>query len=328
MAMIDQFATYIDTVYFSWLNMPSGRAALADHRGYIDWAAQAQMEKDLCSLKSMGIRLNLLFNGNCYGEHAVSNYLQNKVISVLEHLTSIGAEADIVTTCSPALASMVKKAFPNVLVRASVNMRIGTVAGMEHLADFFDEYTIQRECNRDFGQISTLSEWAKQNGKGLVLLANSGCFNFCSAQTFHDNLVSHEKGVCERDNVPDWSLPNCRRLLRDRRNWRYIMQGSWVRPEDIPHYLPHFKVIKLATRMHENPWMVLYAYTKMVYHGALTDLLEPGFSKELSPLVLANHLLPKDWFEKTTRCDKCCHLCNYCEQALDTALVEAQQFFM
>lgn len=326
--MIQQFLPHIDTVYFPWLDSPSGRASLTNRNGYIAWSALQILEKNLLWLKANGIRLNLLFNGNCYGELSVSRYLQNNICSVIEHLSDIGADVDIVTTCSPAIAEMIKQQFSSVKVRASVNMRIGTIKGMEYLANVFDEFNMQREYNRDMSRIRTLKKWADENGKGLVLLANSGCFSFCSAQTFHDNLVAHEKEIGEMNNIKDWATPNCRKLLRKRENWKYILQGSWIRPEDINRYTEFFPVIKLATRMHENPWIVLYSYIHQSYSGSITDLMEPGFSNELAPFMLDNRLFPEDWFEKTSECDKECHACGYCEKVLDRILVNSKEFYV
>lgn len=328
MGMAEDFHQHVDSVYFPWLDMPSGRAALSTYRGNVDWAAQSRLEQDLRRLKGMGIHLNLLLNANCFGSKSVSVYLRKYICSVIAHLTEVGAQVDVVTTCSPIVADWVKRQFPDIRTRASVNMRIGTVAGMAHVQDVFDEYNVQREYNRDLARLAELKAWADARGKKLTLLANSGCFNFCSTQTFHDNLVAHEVEICEMDNVPDWQIPNCRKLLRKRENWRYVLQGSWIRPEDIHRYASMFPVMKLATRMHQNPWMVLHSYVGGQHMGAITDLLEPGFSAEFAPFMLLNPLLPKDWFERITQCDKRCHQCTYCVQALDAALVDAQEFFV
>lgn len=90
----------------------------------------------------MGIKLDLLFNANCYGRYSLSQYLENLVCSVIEHISEIGL--DVVTTTSPMIARIVKENFSDIDVRASVNMRIGTVKGMEYLADLFDSFHIQQ----------------------------------------------------------------------------------------------------------------------------------------------------------------------------------------
>ena len=324
--MISEFLGRIDTVYFPWTDMPSGRASLSNRRGYVEWEAQFRLERDLVWLKEHGIRLNLLFNGNCYGANSVSKYLRNNICSIIQHLGNAGIAPEIVTTCSPAIGEMVKKAFPEILVRASVNMRIGTVKGMQYLEHIFDEYNMQREYNRDLERIEELHTWAGNNGKGLFMLANSGCLGFCSAQTFHDNLVSHEVEIAETDNAKDWAHPNCRRYLEKREHWQSILQSSWVRPEDIKYYARYFPVIKLATRMHENPWLVIRSYVNEDFIGSVADLLEPGFSKELTPYILNNKAFPAEWFHTTSTCDKRCHRCNYCSDVLEQIIMNAEEY--
>ena len=82
-------------------------------------------------------------------------------------------------------------------VRASVNMRLGTVRAMEYVSHLFDSFYIQREYNRDLDRIDELREWAGRNGKRLYMLANSGCLLWCAVQTFHDNMVAHEAEVAD-----------------------------------------------------------------------------------------------------------------------------------
>lgn len=326
--LIEEFVGSIDTVYFPWLDVPSGRASLSNRRGFIEWDAQFRLERDLLWLKSKGIKLNLLFNGSCYGSYSVSTHLRNNIISIIEHLGNLDILPDIITTCSPAIGEMIKEAFPQILVRASVNMRIGTIQGMQYLAHIFDEYNMQREYNRNLEHIEKLCEWADKNGKGLIMLANSGCLYNCSAQTFHDNLVSHEKHIAEVQNIKGWSKPYCRRYLSERKNWHAVLQSTWVRPEDIKNYAKFFPVIKLATRMHENPWLVIHSYVTQNFTGSILDLLEPGFSHEMFPFVLSNKAFPDDWFLSTTKCDKNCSECNYCEEVLEKILVNAEEYMI
>ena len=154
------FREHIDEVYFPWADMPSGRAPLNTRRGYTDWSAQAHLEHELTALKQMGVRLDLLFNANCYGRLAASQYLENQVISLLDYLGDLLGGVDIVTTTSLAVARTVKRNFPQVDVRASVNMRIGTVKGMQYVAGLFDSFQVQRDYNRDLEHLAELKEWA------------------------------------------------------------------------------------------------------------------------------------------------------------------------
>jgi collagenase-like PrtC family protease len=327
LSMVEHFKDSVDSVYFPWLNSPSGRAALGDKNGWNEWSIQEELERDLGTLKQMGIKLNLLFNASCYGELSVSRYLARYVLSVIDRLESIGAKPDTVTSCSPFIAEIIKKDCKDIKTRSSVNMKIGTVQAMEYVSDFFDEYNMQREYNRDFSRIRELCEWASTRRKMIIMLVNSGCLYDCSAQLFHDNMVSHETAIGRMDNIPGKAEPNCRRLMKDQRNWKYILQATWVRPEDLHHYKDFFPVVKLATRMHQNPWLVLQAYTSGFHPGALTDLMEPCYSGELRSMMLSNQLFPENWFATVSSCGRKCGVCSYCSEVLENALTGSEVFF-
>ncbi len=318
--IVKDYREHIAEVYFAWIDAPSGRSPTGWQDGFRDWEAQGQIEKELTQIKNMGLRLTLLMNANCLGGDGVSQQQANFVLSLVEHLSeNIGL--DTVTTASPLIACVIKKHFKKIDVRASVNMRIGTVKGMEYLADLFDDFCIQRDYNRDLGRIAELKVWADAHGKKLSLLANSGCLRFCSGQTFHDNLVAHEKEVAGRRNIDEWNPCVCWRYFQDRHNWVSLLQNTWIRPEDIDQYAPWFKVVKLATRMHSNPRGVIGAYARRSYRGNLLSLLEPGHASLLAPSQIDNQRFPSDWFKRTTQCDKSCHRCTYCQSVLEKVLV-------
>lgn len=317
---VEAFREHIGEVYFPWADMPSGRAPLTSRRGYTDWSGQTRLEEDLVRLRDAGIKLDILFNANCYGRHSASQFLENQVVSVLDRLEDLVGGVDVATTTSPAIAWIIRRHFPQVDVRASVNMRIGTVKGMEYLADLFDSYQVQREHNRDLTYLSELKQWADAQGKRLHLLANSGCMAHCSGQTFHDNLVAHETEIDETCNMEDWNPHACWRFLRARENWVALLQNTWIRPEDLHHYEGLFDQVKLATRMHARPRMVIRAYVSRRFRGNLLDLLEPGFGPAVAPYVIDNDRFPEDWFARTSTCDGRCHKCTYCADVLEQVL--------
>lgn len=312
---------HIEEVYFPWLDMPSGRSPMSSQNGIVDWEAQRKLEADLLAFRKMGVRLNLLLNASCYGRYSFSRHLANFVCSVIAHLQEL-VGLDVVTTMSPMIASTVKLNFPDIEVRASVNMRLGTIKAMEYVRDLFDSFCMQREFNRDFERIGELKAWCDANGKRLTMLANSGCLNFCAVQTFHDNIVAHENEVSETINVRERSPALCWTFYSQRQNWVSFLQNSWVRPEDVYYYEPYFAVMKLATRMHSDPRRVISAYCRRRFTGNLPDLFEPGHSSIFAPYVIDNTRFPKDWFERVTSCDKRCHKCNYCACVLENVLVE------
>ena len=314
------FGDCVCEVYFAAPGMPSGRSPLPD-----DPASIERYEHDMARLKAMGIKLNLLVNANCFGHLAMSRTLERCLGAELDNLDRIAGGIDSVTTTSPAAAEIIKRLRPGLHVRASVNMRIGSVQAMQYLGDTFDGYYLQRDYNRDLEHIDRMKSWTFLHGKTLHLLANSGCLRFCPAQTFHDNLVAHERDVGAEDNIPDFMPYACWRLMKDRENWAAILQATWIRPEDLHHYEQFFDVAKLATRLHDRPWVVVKAYAAGKYEGNLPDLLEPGFARALAPYVIDNSRFPADWFERTTRCVGRCETCDYCKTVLDRVLVKLPQ---
>lgn len=140
-------------------------------------------------------------------------------------MTSHAADAN-----APADADVVRSRFEGIEVRASVNMRIGTVEQMSYVADLFDGFCVQRDCNRDLGHLCDLRAWADANGKTLSLLANSGCLRLCPGQIFHDNLVAHEAEIDETVLLGGFSPDVCRRLYQDRDRRAAVLQATWIPP--------------------------------------------------------------------------------------------------
>lgn len=94
-----------------------------------------------------------------------------------------GGGLNAVTTASPFVAACVKKNFPQIDVRASVNMGVGSVMGLTCLAPYFDSFYAARELNRFPDRIRPLKTWCADRGKRLYLLANSGCLRGCEEGT-------------------------------------------------------------------------------------------------------------------------------------------------
>lgn len=324
--IVSHYRDTISELFFSWQDIPSGRGGLVSSHGFTDWSAQSRIEQELKAVKQMGIKLDILFNANCYGQYSISEKLANTVCSTLDYLDSIGCGVDVVTTASLAIAHTVKKHFPDIEVRASVNMKIGTVKGMEYISDLFDSFHVQRDYNRDISHLKMLKEWADANGKKLVMLANSGCFINCSGQLFHDNNVAHESEICEVNNLKDFNPYVCWHCLENKENWVKLLQNTWVRPEDIDNYEGIFDTVKLATRIHNLPGLVIDAYSRRSYVGNTLDLFEPTFSGALAPYIIDNSAFPTDWFEKTSKCDKLCHKCGYCSSVLEKVLVNTEAY--
>lgn len=279
---------HIHEVYFSWGDFANGRNNQLRQKNLTPWEAQRRQEEDLRRLSEQGLRFNLLFNATCYGKDSQSKVFFIKIGETIEYIQNHLGLASVTTT-SPLIARFIKENFEDIDVRASVNMSIGTIEGMEYVKDYFDSFYLKRELNRDFGAISNLKQWCDDHGKTLYGLANSGCLNNCSAHVFHDNLVSHESEISAMDN--GYAFEGiCRKYLEDGRNSHALLNyTSYIRPEDVYLYEDIFPAMKLATRVSKYPERIVKAYVEnQSYRGSVLDLLEPNHTGLFYPWLLEN----------------------------------------
>ncbi len=276
---------HIEEVYFSWGDFPNGRSSQIQSEDYTPWELQQRQIEFLKVISENSIKLNLLFNGNCYGKDSQSRAFFEKIGMTVDYIDT-HFSLDSVTTTSPLIAKFIKNNFDNIKVRSSVNMEIGTIQGMDYLSEYFDGYYMKREYNRDFAKIKELSDWCKANDKKLFMLANSGCLNHCSAHNFHDNLVAHEQEIAKMDNAYNF-MGICKEYLKDESHHiSLIRDTNFIRPEDIKKYEEFFDAVKLATRIHKNPSMVLNSYIRESYSGNILEILEPAHN--IYPYVVEN----------------------------------------
>ncbi len=285
---IIQNRQHISEVYFAWGGFANGRNDQRFSNEFTPWEATSRMTEDLKQISDAGVKLNVLFNAMCYGKDSLSRDFFNRVGQTVDWLGQNYA-LQSVTTTSPMIAKFIKSNFPQLDVRASVNMEIGTREGMEYLAEWFDSFYAKRELNRDLAQLKELKTWCDANGKMLHGLANSGCLNHCSAHVFHDNLVAHENEIAAMDNGFAFTGV-CKQFMAQSQNHIKILdRTNFIRPEDIPLYQDIFSSVKLATRVHPNPCRILQAYIeKGRFGGNVLDILEPVHSAALYPYILEN----------------------------------------
>ena len=277
----------ISEVYFSWGDFANGRASLPLAAGLTPWEAQERQESELKAFSDGGIALNLLFNATCYGRDSLSRAFFTRIGNTVDYLAGRYALRGITTT-SPLIGRFIHENFPGLDVRASVNMGIGTVEGMDYAAEFFDSFYLAREMNRDLGRVAEAKAWCEKNGKKLFGLANSGCLNHCSAHVFHDNLVSHEAEIAAMDNGYAFEGV-CRGYLAKTENRAALLvRTSFIRPEDTALYEDLFEGLKLATRVSPCPARILRAYLAGHFRGNILELLEPNHAGLVYPKVLEN----------------------------------------
>lgn len=303
----------VKEVYFPWIGEPSGRPKLGYEEEDDPAELAAALRRDLTRLRAAGVKLDLLLNAACYGEEAMSTALERRILDILARLDGWGCLPEIATTASPFVARTLKKAFPAIEVRASVNMRLTTLQAFSYLAPLFDSYCLGRDVQRNLETVARFSAWCRAHGKKLCLLANSGCLRNCPWQAFHDNLVAHSDAAAKTANVKGWSPHLCWTLYREAANFPEILKATWIRPEDLARYAGLVDVVKLATRQHANPDMVIGAYARGRFDGNLLDLFEPGFSPAFYPTFIDNAAFPPDWFERTSACARECVGCGFCE---------------
>jgi len=285
---------HISEVYFSWGDIPNGRNSRPMSVGMTQFEAQTKQLADLDRLAAAEMKFNLLLNATCYGRDSQSRAFFHKIGETVDFLHSrIGLAS--VTTTSPLIARFVRENFDGIDLRASVNMCIGTVEGMEYVKDYFDSFYVKRELNRDLSVIRGLRNWCDSNDKKLYALANSGCLNNCSAHTFHDNLVSHESEIAAMDNGYEFRGV-CADFLTKQGNLSRILDVTgFIRPEDIHLYDGLFTSMKLATRVNSDPVRVLRAYIDNQKHiGSTLELLEPNHTAALYPYLLENNLITSE----------------------------------
>lgn len=314
---------HLSELYFAWDDFPNGRSTLSANEIY-KYEAIKKMQSDFEEIKKTGIGFNLLLNANCYGAEAQSRSFFLKVGDTVDYLKSTYS-LSAVTTTSPLIAKFLKQNFAEIEVRASVNMGIESTDGMDYIADRFDSFYLKREYNRDINRLKEARAWCDKNGKKLYGLANSGCLNFCSAHTFHDNLVAHENEIATRDNAYDFEGQCFTYLSAEDKKEEFLRITNFIRPEDVGIYEGLFDGMKLATRVNRNPARIINSYVSGSYSGAVTELLEPDHSKSFYPFIIENKKIPDDFALRVAGCDKRCESCGYCRQVFQKAITSLDE---
>ena len=290
MEVIETYRDAVSEVYFPWFGIPDGRGVSIRYE-----ADQYLMEKELLQLRNMGVKLHLLLNANCYGKEALSKKFAETLESMLAFLTEKFNLSGITTT-SLFAARLCKKQFPELEVRASVNMNIASAQAMSYVSDYFDGFYVCRSLNRDPEAVKKL----RLPGKKLYLLANSGCLSNCPAHTFHDNLVAHE---AELDHAQScWNFQGiCWERYGKRANQELILADStWIRPEEIDLYEELVDGIKVASRTNPSFGTIIKAYAERSFEGNILSLCEPDFSRLIS---LDNKSFPDGWMKHASSPD-------------------------
>lgn len=277
----------INEVYFTLGRQPSGRDIDLIHGHLIPSLSISRQLEDLTRLSKTGISLNLLFNANCYGANARSKALFKSISADIEYVKE-HFSIQAVTTTSPLIAKFIKNHYPDLDVRASVNIGIGSICAADALADVFDSFYIKRELNRNFKVLQELRTWCNQNDKQMYLLANSGCLNNCPVTIFHNNLVAHNHEIATKDNSYSFGQL-CNTYLRKKDKQQTIFTDTnFICPEDVHLYEDLVPAMKLATRVTPYYEEIIQTYLNEDYSDNFMKLLEPPHDQDLLPFVWNN----------------------------------------
>ena len=301
----------VSELYFPYGGFTTGRGITADPE---------QLMEELQRFQAADFKFCLLLNGNCYGAESLSIKFFDrlgKAVSEISELLSLTS----VTTASPVIAAFLKQHFPDLHIRASVNMEIGTPEGVEYLLEEFDSFYLKREYNYDLPRLTRMRDICHANGKKLYILANSGCLNFCSARTFHDNLVAHQHEIePEELKIPFHGV--CTAYLKRSKNSQNLLaKSNFIRPEDVAIYEELCDGMKLATRTNFNPLQIVHAYFNGKFNGNLLDLTEPAHSALFPGQIIANRKIPANYATYRFLCDKICEKCDFCKNIQGNATV-------
>ncbi len=286
---------------------------------------RAQLVKDLRFARANGLKLDLLVNATCYGEKSFTAEWRKTLVGAIAWLAERDVKPEILTTTSPFAAKVIKAAYPEIEIRASVNLKIGSLLAMEYVDDVYDSFYMSRDFQRDLPTLKMFSEWCAANGKKLCMLVNSGCLRNCPSQIFHETLLAHGFHRSANEVLRMKSEATlCWNQIVEKKKFEEILRATWVRPEDLHYYAPYVEVFKISTRNHPDPASILKAYAEGNYDGNLMRILDPSYAEPLAPMMIDNKLFPENWITDgiAAGCAVNCTHCGKCTAVLEKVLHE------
>ena len=312
-----RFAPRLREVYFPWPGLSNARAKV-----YNKPDDEERIAADLKYCREHGMKLDILANATCYGDKAFSEEQRLQIVGIIKHLDKLGLYPEIVTTTSPYIAKVFKLNFPDIEVRASVNMRLRNTLALEYLAPLYDSYYICRDVQRDLPTFHMMADWCKDHGKKLCMLANSGCVRNCPWQVFHETLLSHKFNEAFREMGNHNLELLCNRIFTKKSMRANFLRCTWIRPEDVHVFEPELETIKLSTREARHPLEIAEAYVNGSYDGDLLRLTDPIHTFGFRPYRVDNKSFPADWVTSgiAGKCAENCVHCGKCEEVLKQVL--------
>ena len=163
-----KYSSRIKEVFFAWPGVTASRpmAPWTDGRRELIYA-------DLAWCRENGIELDAIFNANCYGDIAISTELADHVTKMLGEMDAKGLLPEHLTTTSPFIATVVRRRFPSMKLRISVNVYAENSISLSYVTDLFDSFYAGIDRHRRIDYLRMMSGWARKRGKSLCIYANS-----------------------------------------------------------------------------------------------------------------------------------------------------------
>jgi len=305
-----RFAPRLKEVYFPWPGLAHGRASHTMPN------EEERSVADLKYCRDHGMKLDLLANAMCYGEKSCTAEQHRQIVDIVKRLDKFGLYPEIVTTTSPYIARLFKLEFPDIEVRASVNMELRNTLALEYLSPLFDSFYISRDVQRDLPTFRRFADWCREHDRKLCLLANSCCLRNCPWHASHDAVLAHMNS----NSLQGVDEENCKLLCFDNHPYEEFLRPGWIRPEDVPLFEPELEIVKLATRTVSAKYTleIVEAYLNHSYDGNLLRLLNPYHGFEFRPYRIDNKSFPADWITSgiAGKCAEYCTHCGKCEKLL------------
>lgn len=321
--MAGRYLDHIQEIFFSWPELKNARRMAGDPEALKDVIAA-----DMRWARSKGLSLDLLINAMCYGDEAFTPEQHARVTGALADMDRRGILPETVTVISPYLAQIIKREFPKIDIRASVNARVDSIISMEYMAPMFDSYYISRDLQRDLPTLRAFRKWTRDHGKKLCMLANGSCLRNCPFHFFHETLNSHGLDRTVEETKRTGIQPSRCINMYMKKQYEEILRSSWIRPEDLHLYEDEVDVVKLSTRTVPDPERIVRAYCERSYDGNLLRLLDPVYTFFFRPYILDNKRFPSDWAESGIggKCATSCTHCGRCTEVLSKVLVVDPEF--
>ncbi|MCR4576094.1 MAG: hypothetical protein K5787_20235 [Lentisphaeria bacterium] len=320
-----KYAERVAAVYFTMPCDPTYYGAWGKSMGE-EWKVKVtRFMMDLDAIREIGLSAVVCFDASCYGANYSSTALVDHVVETLQSVSK-HIRIKAVTTSSFPVAECLRKMDSTIKIRASEELHFMDVRQLDFTSDVFSGYYIGYESARDLAKIEQMRKWCDEHGnKTLHIVPNNACLYTCPYYIYHGSVQSHEQDFLldsskDIERVENADAAPCERIWAKPENRVKMLQGMWIRPEDIRHYAYYFDSMRLATRTNKSLSNIVQAYCDGRWDGNLCDILEAMHEHPASYPVIHNDRFPKDWFKKTSRCGHHCESCHYCEEVLKKVL--------